>query len=80
MTDSLAEKAARAVEAWLDERGLVIRPREPTEEMRHIGVEAWREEKPPNYIYRAMSDAAPTPDTQALADTVLKVIAEGYDG
>lgn len=45
--------------ASLKEKGLVIVPREPTADMKAIGVEGWLEEKTAGYIYRSMIDAAP---------------------
>ena len=45
--------------AWLAAtRAAIEAMREPTVNMKWVGATAWKEEKPPDYIYRAMIDAA----------------------
>ena len=52
--DGMATAAISAYKAALEDAGLVIVPREPTEAMVRIGIAVWYEEKPIGYIYRAM--------------------------
>ena len=56
------KNATAAITAFLEaaaEQGWQLVPREPTKDMKNIGAEAWLEEKPADYIYRAMLAAAP---------------------
>ena len=78
MTDRLTEKAARAVEAWLEERGLVIRPREPTERMLFAAANIVPADMC-KQVWRAMLTTAPAPDTKAMAQVVIDAISGAYD-
>ena len=76
MTDSPADKAARAVEAWLEEKRLVIRPLNPSDAMinnrpgflTRTGALA---------VWQAMDDVAAAEtdaDTKGLAQAVLDAL------
>lgn len=79
MKDRLAEKGARAVEAWLEENGLGIVPRLATEMMEVAGDKAADDNMWPDGIYETMIGSAPTPDTKGLAQAVLDAISGAYD-
>lgn len=84
MTSRPEQKVAWAIEEWLEERGLVMVPRPAKGEMvyegvNHYGMNPDAPDEEVETIYYAMLTAAPTPDTQSLAATMIKVFTEVYD-
>ena len=79
MTDRLEARVAQAIEEWLEERGLVIRPREPTERMLFAAANIVPADMC-KQVWRAMLTTAPAPDTKGLAQAVLDAIAGAHDG
>lgn len=82
MTDRLADKAALAVDSWLEERGLGIYPREPTRGKmdeapvrQGLSVRSFMAAG----VWIAMAANAPAPDTKGLAQAVLDVVLKGHD-
>lgn len=80
MTAPLSDKAARAVEAWLEERGLVVVPKQMTPFMQDMALaehgQGINRDLEVMAIWDTTTEAAPTADTKGLAQAVLDVVLE----
>ena len=78
MTDRLEARVAQAIEEWLEERGLVVRPWKPTERMLFAAANIVPADMC-KQVWRAMLTTAPAPDTKAMAQVVIDAISGAYD-